>query len=110
VFTVPAQVAEIAFHNKAVVYTILFHAAAEALCSVAADPRYLGAQIGAIAVLHTWGQALHHHPHLHCIVPGGGISADQTRWIACPQGFFLSVRLSLLPRTVLAAAACRLRE
>lgn len=92
VFTVPAPVAEIAFHNKAVVYAILFRAAAEALRSVAADPRYLGAEIGAIAVLHTWGQALHHHPHLHCIVPGGGISPDQTRWIACPPGFFLSVR------------------
>ena len=92
VFTVPASVAEIALHNKAVVYTILFHAAAEALRTVSADPRYLGAEIGAIAVLHSWGQALHHHPHLHCIVPGGGISPDQTRWIACPPGFFLSVR------------------
>jgi hypothetical protein len=91
-YPVPAPVAEIAFHNKVVVYTILFHAAAEALRSVAADSRYLGAEIGAIAVLHTWGQALHHHPHLHCIVPGGGISPDQTRWIACPPGFFLSVR------------------
>jgi Putative transposase/Transposase zinc-binding domain len=93
VFTVPAPVAEIAFHNKAVVYAILFRAATEALRSVAADSRYLGAEIGAIAVLHTWGQALHHHPHLHCIVPGGGISPDQTRWIACPPGFFLSVRV-----------------
>lgn len=92
VFTVPAPIAGIAFHNKAVVYTILFHAAAEALRSVAADARYLGAEIGAIAVLHTWGQTLHHHPHLHCIVPSGGISPDQTRWIACPSGFFLSVR------------------
>ena len=92
VFTVPASVAEIALHNKAVVYTILFHAAAEALRTVSADPRYLGAEIGAIAVLHSWGQALHHHPHLHCIVPGGGISPDQTRWIACPPDFFLSVR------------------
>src|SRR5271167_763353 len=93
VFTVPAPVADIAFHNKAVVYTILFRAAAEALRSVAADPRYLGAEVGAIAVLHTGGQALHHHPHLHCIVPGGGISPDQTRWITCPPGFFLSVRV-----------------
>ena len=93
VFTLPAPVAEIAFHNKAVVYAMLFRAAAEALRRVAADPRYLGAEIGAVAVLHTWGQALHHHPHLHCIVPGGGISPDQARWIACPPGFFLPVRL-----------------
>jgi hypothetical protein len=93
VFTLPAPAAEVAFHNKAVVYAILFRAAAEALRSVAADPRYLGAEIGAVAVLHTWGQALHHHPHLHCIVPGGGISPDQARWIACPPGFFLPVRL-----------------
>ncbi len=93
VFTVPAPVADLAFHNKAAVYGILFHAAAEALRDVAADPRYLGAEIGAIAVLHTWGQALHHHPHLHCIVPGGGLSPDQQRWIACPPGFFLPVRV-----------------
>jgi len=93
VFTLPAPAAEIAFHNKAVVYAMLFRAAAEALRRVAADPRYLGAEIGAVAVLHTWGQALHHHPHLHCIVPGGGISPDQARWIACPPGFFLPVRL-----------------
>ncbi len=93
VFTVPAQVAEIAFHNKEVVYGILFRASAEALRNVAADSRYLGAEIGAISVLHTWGQALHHHPHIHYIVPGGGISPDQTRWVACPPGFFLPVRV-----------------
>jgi hypothetical protein len=93
VFTVPAPVADIAFHNKAAVYGILFHAAAEALRDVAGEPRHLGAEIGAVAVLHTWGQALHLHPHLHCIVPGGGISPDQTRWIACPPGFFLPVRV-----------------
>jgi Putative transposase/Transposase zinc-binding domain len=93
VFTVPAPVADLAFHNKAAVYAILFHAATEALRDVAGDPRYLGAETGAIAVLHTWGQALHHHPHLHCIVPGGGISPDQTRWVACPPGFFLPVRV-----------------
>jgi hypothetical protein len=93
VFTVPAQVAEIAFHNKEVVYSILFRASAEALRNVAADRRYLGAEIGAISVLHTWGQSLHHHPHVHCIVPGGGISPDQTRWVACPPGFFLPVRV-----------------
>ena len=93
VFTLPAAAAEFAFRNKAVVYAILFRAAAEALRSVAADPRYLGAEIGAVAVLHTWGQALHHHPHLHCIVPAGGIASDQSRWIACRPGFFLPVRL-----------------
>jgi hypothetical protein len=106
VFTVPASVAEIAFHNKAVVYAILFHAAAEALRSVAADPRYLGAEIGAIAVLHTWGQALHHHPHLHCIVPAGGISPDQTRWNCLPI-WLLPLRpcaLPLLSRSVPATA------
>ena len=91
VFTVPAPIADLAFHNKAAVYGILFHAAAEALRDVAGDRRYLGAEIGAIAVLHTWGQALHHHPHLHCIVPGGGLAPDQSRWIACPPGFFLPV-------------------
>ena len=89
----PAPVAEIAFHNKAEVYAILFRAAAAALRDIADDRRYLGADLGAIAVLHTWGQALHHHPHLHCIVPGGGIASDQTRWIACPPGFFLPVRV-----------------
>src|SRR3954449_10567334 len=93
VFTLPAAAAELAFHNKAVVYAILFRAAAEALRSVAADPRFLGAEVGAVAVLHTWGQALHHHPHLHCILPGGGLSTDQTRWIACRAGFLLPVRV-----------------
>jgi hypothetical protein len=93
VFTLPAAAADIAFQNKAAVYAILFRAAAETLRSIAADPRHLGAEIGAIAVLHTWGQNLHHHPHLHCIVPGGGLSFDQTRWIACRSGFFLPVRV-----------------
>jgi hypothetical protein len=93
VFTLPAAAAEIAFHNKATVYAILFRAASEALRSIAADPRHLGAEIGAVTVLHTWGQNLHHHPHLHCIVPAGGLSFDQTRWIACRPGFFLPVRV-----------------
>ena len=93
VFTLPAPAAEIAFQNKAVVYAILFRAAAEALRDVAADPRHLGAEIGAVAVLHTWGQAMHHHPHLHCIVPAGGLSPDQTRWVACRPGFLLPVRV-----------------
>jgi hypothetical protein len=96
VFTVPGQIAEIAFQNKAAVYAILFKAASEALRVVAADPRHLGAEIGVVAVLHTWGQNLHHHPHVHCIVPGGGLSlkpatakAGDQRWIACRPGFFL---------------------
>src|SRR6476660_1154305 len=93
VFTLPAAAAEIAFHNKRVVYAILFRAAAAALRDVAADPRHLGAEIGAVAVLHTWGQTLQYHPHLHCIVPGGGLSPDQTRWIPCRPGFLLPVRV-----------------
>ena len=93
VFTVPAPIAEIALHNKAVVYGILFTAAAETLRVIAADPRHLGAEIGLVAVLHTWGQNLHHHPHVHCVVPGGGPSADRTRWIGCRPGFFLPVKV-----------------
>jgi len=92
VFTLPAPAAEVAFHNKAAVYRILFRAAAEALHTIAADPRHLGAEIGAVAVLHTWGQNLHHHPHLHCIVPGGGLSLDHSRWVPCRPDFFLPVR------------------
>jgi hypothetical protein len=93
VFTLPTAAAEIAFQNKRVVYAILFQAAAEALRTVAADSRHLGAEIGAIAVLHTWGQTLQYHPHLHCIVPGGGLSPDGARWVACRPGFFLPVRV-----------------
>src|SRR6266540_811226 len=93
VFTLPAPVGEIAFQNKAVVYAILFRTAAETLATIAADPRHLGAQLGVIAVLHTWGQTLQHHPHVHCVVPGGGPSLDGTRWVACRPGFFLPVRV-----------------
>ena len=93
VFTLPAPLAEIAFQNKAVVYAILFKAAAETLRTIAADPKHLGAEIGLVAVLHTWGQNLHHHPHVHCVVPGGGPSLDGTRWIACRPGFFLPIRV-----------------
>ncbi len=97
VFTLPAQVADIAYHNKAEIYGILFKATAETLLRIAADPKHLGARIGLIAVLHTWGSALTHHPHLHCIVPGGGISPDGGSWISCRSNFFLHVRvLSLL--------------
>jgi putative transposase/transposase-like zinc-binding protein len=93
VFTLPAPVAEIAFQNKAIVYAILFRAAAETLRTIAADPKHLGAEIGVVAVLHTWGQNLHHHPHVHCVVPGGGPSPDGARWIGCRPGFFLPVRV-----------------
>jgi hypothetical protein len=93
VFTLPAAVADIAWQNKAVVYDLLFKAAAEATLTIAADPRHLGARIGITAVLHTWGSALTHHPHIHMIVPGGGLSTDGTRWIASRPGFFLPVRV-----------------
>ena len=92
VFTLPAPIAAIAFQNKAVVYAILFKAAAEAMTTIAANPRRLGAEIGGVAVLHTWGQALTHHPHIHCVVPGGGLSPDGTRWIASRPNFFLAVK------------------
>ncbi|CAN7659686.1 IS91 family transposase [Phenylobacterium sp. LjRoot225] len=93
VFTLPAALAAIGFQNKAVVYALLFKAAAETLQTIAADPKHLGARVGLVAVLHTWGSALTHHPHVHCIVPGGGLSPDGQRWIACRKGFFLSVRV-----------------
>src|SRR6266478_8247338 len=89
VFTLPAPVGDIAFQNKAAIYAILFRAAAETLATIAADPRHLGAQLGVTMALHTWGQTLQHHPHVHCVVPGGGPSLDDTRWVACRPGFFL---------------------
>ena len=93
VFTLPEEIAAIAYQNKAVVYNLLFAATAETLRTIAADPRHLGAEIGFFAVLHTWGQNLMHHPHLHCVVPGGGLSPDGERWVACRPGFFLPVRV-----------------
>jgi hypothetical protein len=93
VFTMPDEIATIAFQNQVVVYNMLFRAAAETLHTIAADPRHLGADIGFLAVLHTWGQNLMHHPHLHCLVPGGGIAPDGQRWVACRPGFFLPVRV-----------------
>lgn len=93
VFTVPQALAQIAVQNKAVVYGLLFRATAETLRTIAADPKHLGAEIGFFAVLHTWGQTLVHHPHLHCVVPGGGLSPDGTRWIPCRRRFFLPVRV-----------------
>jgi hypothetical protein len=93
VFTLPEPISAIAYTNKAVIYRLLFDLAAETLTTIAADPKHLGAQIGATLVLHTWGSALTHHPHVHGIVPGGGISPDGERWVACRRGFFLPVRV-----------------
>ena len=93
VFTVPAEVGDIAYQNKAVVYDILFKAASQTLLTIAADPKHLGARIGVTAVLHSWGSAMTHHPHVHCIVPGGGLSADGQSWVSCRPRFFLPVRV-----------------
>ncbi len=93
VFTLPAPISAIAYYNKAVIYAILFRTAAEALQTIAADPRHLGARIGLTLVLHTWGSAMTHHPHVHGIVPGGGLSLDGQRWVGCRSGFFLPVRV-----------------
>jgi hypothetical protein len=93
VFTLPPQMGRLALQNAKLIYAILFRAASQTLLEIAADPKHLGASIGFLAVLHTWGQNLHLHPHLHCIVPGGGISPDGSRWIACRKSFFLPVRV-----------------
>jgi len=93
VFTLPAPISDIAYHNKAVIYDLLFKATAETLLTIAADPQRLGARLGITAVLHTWGSALTHHPHIHCIVPGGGLSLDGQRWVSCKPGFFVPVRV-----------------
>ena len=93
VFTLPQDIGPLALNNKRLVYAILFRAASETLLTLAADPKHLGARIGFLMVLHTWGQNLHHHPHVHCVVPGGGLSADRTQWVACLDHFFLPVRV-----------------
>jgi hypothetical protein len=93
VFTLPAPISDIAYQNKAVIYDILFKASAEALTTIAADPKHLGARVGITSVLHTWGSAMTHHPHVHMIVPGGGIALDGSRWVSCRPGFFLAVRV-----------------
>jgi Putative transposase len=93
VFTLPAPIADIAYQNKAVIYDLLFKASAETMVTIAADPKHLGARVGITSVLHTWGSALTHHPHVHMIVPGGGISLDGKSWVACRPGFFLPVRV-----------------
>jgi hypothetical protein len=102
VFTLPAAIADIAYQNKAVMYDLLFKASSETMLTIAADPKHLGARIGILSVLHTWGSALTHHPHVHMIVPGGGFSLDGNRWVACRPNFLLSVRvLSRLFRRLL---------
>jgi len=93
VFTVPEQLASIALRNKRIFYTLLFRAASETLSEIAADPRHLGARIGVLAVLHTWSQNLQHHPHLHCLIPAGGLALDNSLWVATRRGFFLPVRV-----------------
>jgi hypothetical protein len=93
VFTLPAPIADIAYQNKAAIYDLLFKVSAETMLTIAADPKHLGARIGITSVLHTWGSALTHHPHVHMIVPGGGISPDGSRWVSCRPGFFLPVRV-----------------
>lgn len=92
-FTLPGRLGPVALQNQAVIYNLLFKAASQTLLRIAADPKHLGALIGFFAVLHTWGQTLAHHPHVHCVVPGGGLSQDRTQWLSCRQGFFLPVRV-----------------
>jgi hypothetical protein len=111
VFTLPAAIGAIALRNKAIVYDLLFRTAAETLTTIAAGPKHLGARIGLTAVLHTWGSALTHHPHIHIIVPGGGLSPDGSRWIACKPAFFLPVRvLSRLFRRLFLEGLAALHE
>jgi len=93
VFTLPAAIADIAYQNKAVIYDLLFKVSTETMITIAADPKHLGARIGITAVLHTWGSAMTHHPHVHMIVPGGGIALDGERWVSCRPGFLLPVRV-----------------
>jgi len=107
VFTLPAPISDIAYYNKSVIYGLLFKAAAETLLTIAADPKHLGARIGVTLVLHTWGSAVTHHPHVHGIVPGGGLSEEGERWVACRPGFFLPVRvLSRLFRRLFLEKLC----
>jgi hypothetical protein len=108
VFTLPDQLSLLALQNKRAIYGLLFKAASETLLEIAADPKHLGARIGFLAVLHTWGQTLQHHPHLHCVVPGGGLSPDHSKWIACRKGFFLPVKV--LSRLFRRKFVCGLRQ
>jgi hypothetical protein len=106
VFTLPAEIARIAYWNKKAVYGLLFRASAETVMTIAADPRRLGARVGMTSVLHTWGSALTHHPHVHMIVPGGGLSPDGTRWVSCRPGFFLHVRVLSRCSAVCSSRGC----
>jgi len=111
IFTLPEQLSPLALQNKRVIYDLLFRATSETLLEIAADPQHLGAEIGFFAVLHTWGQTLQHHPHLHCVIPGGGLSADNSQWMACRPGFFLPVKvLSRLFRGKFIAYLCKARD
>jgi hypothetical protein len=111
VFTLPEQLSLLALHNKQVIYDLLFRAASETLLEIAADPKHLGAKIGFFAVLHTWGQTLQHHPHIHFVTAGGGLSEDDSQWIACRTGFFLPVKvLSRLFRSKFIAYLCEARD
>ena len=108
VFTLPGPISALAYHNKSVIYRLLFQTAAETLLTIAADPKHLGARIGVTLVLHTWGSAMTHHPHVHGIVPGGGLSLDGEHWMACKPGFFLPVRvLSRLFRRLFLEKLCQ---
>jgi len=93
VYTLPAEIGDIAYQNKAVIYDLLFKASAETTLTIAADPKHLGARIGFMSVLHTWGSTLTHHPHVHMVVPGGGLSPDGSKWIACRPRYFLAVQV-----------------
>ena len=112
VFTLPAEIGDIAYQNKAVIYDLLFKASRETMLTIAADPKHLGARIGITAVLHTWGSAMTHHPHVHMIVPGGGISLDGDRWIASRPNFFLPVLVlsTAVPAADAGEACCRARD
>jgi hypothetical protein len=93
VFTLPSAIGDIAYQNKAVIYDLVFKASSEAMLTIAADPKHLGARIGITSVLHTWGSAMTHHPYVRMIVPGGGLSIDGSRWVSCKPGFLLPVRV-----------------
>ncbi len=111
VFTLPSQITDIAYQNKAAVYGLMFTAPAQTLLAIAADPKHLGARIDMTSVLHTWGSAMTHHPHVHVIVPGGGMSSDGTRWIGCRPGLFLPVKvLSRLFRRLFLEGLARLHQ
>ncbi len=111
VFTLPRPIADIAYQNKREIYNLLMRASADTVLKIAADPKHLGARVGIASVLHTWGSAMTHHPHVHMIVPGGGLSADGTKWIACRKNFFLSVRvLSRLYRRLILEGLVRLHN